>query len=347
MPDFYCFNNLTHLKQPKNSSWCWAYCLEKMINGLGSNSEIGTKICELVSYYKSYKEGTPHANKKCCDSGNNCINIGLKTDHLEEIFDKAGFTASIVDKSILNSYEDIVNNIMTNQSPLVLKTKRNTAHMELIIGFGELNGCQYLLISDPTNYSDVQYLSFQELNLKAEIIWETELKDIEKTDLHNIEKDQLIEANYSTIQDYIENNIDKINSIDPALTDPWILMNMPFDKSLIKIKDQSDILSFMSYKFNERNDYMCHPINRCSRPIRAITNGRIILNRAGCLNKKRNEIIFESYATIVKFKKKNNGLYVKPVSFPKDYNLEKKWQTYHQFYNTLKKDNPKIKAFED
>lgn len=196
MPTFYCFNNLTHVIQPKRSSWCWAACLEKMIIGLQSRSEIGTKSCELVSFYSAYKKGIAPTGKYCCNSECSCNNIGIKPEHVEFVFDKAGFTTKKI-KPLL-TYEKIVEKLTSNQSPLVINTNIDKPHMELIIGFGSFDNCKYLLISDPSKYSDIHYTRMAECGINRQIsMWETKLKNNTKNLVTNIHKTKIINYNYS------------------------------------------------------------------------------------------------------------------------------------------------------
>ncbi|SNR15632.1 papain-like cysteine protease family protein [Tenacibaculum jejuense] len=354
MGKFYCFNNLTHIKQPTRSSWCWASSLEKMIKGFKSNSTIGVEDYEIVSHYNSYLN--VNSSKLDCrieSSECHCDNLELKDDHLVKIFNEAGFKAEEIDKAIINNYDKIVETLNTNQSPIILKTIDNNAHMELIIGYGELDNFKYLLISDPNNLSDTNYICIKEYisTTKIDKVWTTKVKGYDNNlNQKNIEKDFLLYKNIKYLNEFITKNELQLDKLElNNLKNPWNYLKIK-DTSLInKINNKDDVLSFLShqlYKEERTSQFNCPDINRCLRNISVIGKPNIAHDRYGCNYLKKNQCIFREYGTIVKTKKVNGNLLVKPISYPANYKISNNWVNYHIFKENLENNNPKLSSFK-
>jgi len=343
MADFFCFNNLTHVTQPKNSHWCWAANLEKMINGLNSNSEIGTEDHELVSYYRCFLDSTEN-EESCIEESEKCLNIALKEEHLELIFDKAGFDVDLIEPSILMNYESIVTILNDCQSPIVLKTKYQTSHMELIIGYGKIGNCEYILISDPAKLSDINYRLLSSIDFsRVDKVWKTTLETE-----NNLGKDLIIEKNYSRINKLITERPVEFSDMNLSLTTPWTFMNIETIKKLDKVENQEDLFSYFALCIDESSPQdSCQPyINRCLKNIVSITNSDEIFNRSSCVVKNKNTIVLKDYGVVLKVKNEGPNLLAKPISFPNDYSLEKQWKPYNQIVKTLYSTADKLKAFE-
>ena len=352
MPDFYCFNDLVHVLQPENSNWCWASCLEKMIKMFNSEYKIGPEDFQLMSYYVSLLNGTQNTNHcRAFDTSNGC-DKPLKDEHVEHIFNQCGFTI-FQDNDIINEFDKIVETLKTTQLPIILKTKYpDKSHMELILGYGERNGCKYVLISDPAKGSDIsytplnKYLNQRDREIKK--VWETGYIGGREVPNDNLKKDEILESNFNFFENLIKENIDYIDKNNIELLNPWSYIEAAFDTKVDNEINNKDIISILTSKIeNNIPKRRCKNISRCSAPVGAI-NGRVY-DRSNCNYKREKFLYLPNYLTYIELKTEKDQLLTKTISSPPSYNLKNdEWIPFHIFYENLKQQTkiPKI-FFED
>lgn len=355
---------MPQVTQPQSSYWCWAACLSKMINGLNSPTQIGNKQCDIVSYYKHQKYHKnvhqPKMNDSCCGkSGHQSpgCNIALDETDLASVFTKGGFdTYEVLSLSDLEDFDNVKKTLKRKQAPIVLKTKTgNFSHMILINGYGERDGCKYILPSDPIAAKGEKYVEFDyfKSSVSIEKAWETEVLAC------NLHKDKKLNDSIALIQKFIDSKIKPITQ-ESKLLDPWNFLtspNLPNIANYILTGNTKEIsaqwmIENLTRDFDTENILTCNPyvlrdtvllgeINFISEE--ELNSGSYALREKG-----NNQAYFDQYATRVQIKKKEEEILVKPISYPKNYLINEGWQTYEEFramlYNPI---NPKIQFFKN
>ena len=74
-------------------------------------------------------------------------------------FGRAGFKTTLIDKSIFERFENVVQLLNNYESPIILRTMEEYSHMLIITGYGTSLGCNYILISN-TDGSGENYVNF-------------------------------------------------------------------------------------------------------------------------------------------------------------------------------------------
>ncbi|AOW19535.1 hypothetical protein [Urechidicola croceus] len=360
--NFYCFTDLKHVSQPDYSYWCWAACLSKMIYGLKSNSNIGSKQCELVGSYKEYKSlnnWNNHLCTDCCSSSNNIpsgCNIGLRENDLSDLFSQGGFNAQEIALNNLSSFDYIKSILISHQSPIVIKLNNNgNSHMNLINGFGEFNNCQYILLSDPLKNIGETYIEFSHFTygINKEKVWKTALNS------HNLVKDKLLESSIEFIEKFIEEHI--ANSEDQSLKKIWNYLGHRdpsfIAQGILEISNKREDIGYkeeflikLKRDFNEKFlEGNCE--QKINKDLVVYTDVNFIHeNQLNIENKYKilrgdAQSYIEDYATRINVEIRDEEIWVKPISFPKDYILKSEWQNYYTFLSALHK-NPKISYFK-
>lgn len=189
---FYRLKDFIHKQQPYLSNWCWAACLSTIIDGLNTETNIGKKQCNLASFYRQYRANTQinaTSYSECCPFSQNIsdeCNQAIADSHISDIYSHSGIEASLEDENYINDYQWVKNTLINNQAPILVKyTVNGQGHANLVTGYGEINNCQYLLLSDPQyEYSDEYKLISIVKLLEIEKIWA--LKKLKK---NKLEKD--------------------------------------------------------------------------------------------------------------------------------------------------------------
>nr|WP_321222369.1 hypothetical protein [uncultured Psychroserpens sp.] len=387
---FFCFQSLKYVSQPNYSYWCWAACLEQMIKGLKANSKIGTTQCELASTYKDIKEVdltsrlligniNDYKSNKCCNVAGEMpigCDVSLQTNDLKSIFSFSGFNAEEIENiTTLNNFDFIKQTLINNQSPIVIKTIKNGyAHMNLISGFGNLNNCKYLLISDPLESIGETYQNFDGLITPSNIerAWTTKLNiDNLKTDTY-IEKSLEIVTNFIIkYKAQIENFTSKKALNDNVLGNPWkyLANNDPlYIAQSIKTfmeNDKRDMYYEVTLFFEKltqdnemKNLSSCE--NEINKDLVVYTDINFInesflkdsmqkgvdRHLADKINKGNALSYIKEYATSIEIKIEDEIIKVKPVRYPKNYKIKDEWTTYSSFISQLS-INPKIAYFNE
>ncbi|MFD2914844.1 hypothetical protein [Psychroserpens luteus] len=387
---FFCFQSLKYVSQPSYSYWCWAACLEQMIKGLNAKSKIGTKQCELASTYKDIKENHPidslligninnYKSSNCCSASNkipNGCNIALEENDLKSIFGFSGFNATeIKDCNSLKDFGFIKQTLIDNQSPIVLKVRKNgKAHMNIISGYGKLNGCEYLLISDPLESIGETYQEFSGLINPREIdrVW------ITKLGVENLEHDAYLEKSLEIVNDFINKfltNIEHYSSEkgleNSALSNPWKYLankdplyvaqsikefmsneKLTIDFELFNFFDEltydSDVKNLSSCEQEINKDLVVYTdINFINQSFLDESTQKDINTRLiNKINKGNALSYIKDFATSIEIKVDDDTIMVKPINYPKDYEIKNEWTTYEVFKNQIS-INPKIVYFNE
>lgn len=325
--DFYCFTKMEYKPQPNNSNWCWSSCLESIISGTNTNSKIGKEKHEIVFSYKLYlKENeietfnSENLNLKKCNKNpkENKCNLTIDDNHIKPLFEMAGLEIQEL-KSLeeLNNYILIVEKLKKNKGPILLRIfKEELSHMIMIKGYGNSEGCNYLLISDPDEGIKEKYISH--LNLINSSIYNIRKAWYVITQSsNNLEKDLIIEQKYNEAYKYVQYlKTLKNTSFPKKILNPWF---------------------YVSDEYNLKNLNTCMDFKR-----ELVTNINIkYINYLDLIsyNYKLNEdtySYFNEIKTKVKVKKKNNSIYIKPVFYPRNYTFNNEWQTYEEFIKSTK-----------
>lgn len=372
---FYCFRDLEYKSQPESSYWCWAACLSQMIIGLKAPSNFGRTQCELVTEYRS--KFIDFKNHSCCANDNSIpkgCDLPLKENDLEKVYDESGFITKEISVHNLNSYDFIKTTLIDCQSPIVLKVRvdGSNAHMNLITGYGEKNGCKYVLITDPQKTVGESYYKMDEFIKKISVdrAWTTEVRD------ENLKPDQLLEASLNLIEQFISKYEEDIFAIArtkelniDALMDKWSYLsykNPAYLAQLInellnkEIRDESkllEVLELLSNDNEQRKETSCWTyINKDFyelRDLNYIDEARLsmgvtdkdetVLSR---INKGNAFSKIKDYAITIEIRIIENTIQVKPVRFPMNYKLDAKWQSYNDFNLSLI-HLPKIEYFTE
>jgi hypothetical protein len=257
--DFYFFKDLVHKQQPYLSNWCWAACLSSIIDGLVTTTSIGNKQCNLASFYKRYrKNNNINVNyyDDCCpqlhNTSNEC-NKGIQDTHIEDVYKHSGLLATPYDNKLIKSYTWVKDILKEKQAPILVKYRENgQAHASLIIGYGEINSCRYLLLSDPNNSTAEEYkLMKMIINLSIEKIWV-----LEKINNIQLKKDEEIYQRYAKAVQYVESL--KSNNINKTL-----------------YKELSNPLDYLGYKYPALIDDLFNNINN-SINLQHITQNKLV-----------------------------------------------------------------------
>lgn len=327
---FYCFNQLDHVTQPDYSYWCWAACLSKMINGLNSTSSIGENQCQLASYYASFLNQSERNLIYCCDNriNTNC-DQPLEENHLVKTFNLGGFSTEELGLDVLGNFFALMNRIEHSKSPIVLNIQDNgQSHMVLLSGYGQMNECHYLLLSNPL-YEAEKYITFEsfENNYIINNAWSTSLVydtiDTDKKIAERITKiDDLLNKipvntkrkfpNYSLENKFYFTDNSRLEMLENFVNNKNIDLLVELKKDI----DRDDNLTYCepivprNWPINELS------LNRFRDAIKENTGSEIIVM-------SKNEIIVKDYAIKIKWEENDRGFYFNIISGPKDYTLNK------------------------
>ncbi len=312
--------------QPEGSNWCWAACLSNMIIGLRSISSIGNSQCHLVSHYKSYLQGagTNTESTICCSSGvpHGC-NLRLDDAHLKYIFEKSGFLITEYSSiSQLSSFDFIVEELKKNQAPILLKTRvSDSAHMVLINGYGtKTNGCNYILISNPDNSHKERYFNHEYYlkNNTVEKFWTAKIENRE-----NLGRDKMLDFNYNFIKTTLQNKLNK-DLGDVEMLNPWNYLDDQnaslFSMILDDTKDNLSIDDFSLIK----EEYEGCKVDQ-NRSLVNVGSIKFVkeedLLRFEDYASKEGYTYFKGYSIHAHVRFADNDVKIRPILFPKNYNL--------------------------
>lgn len=358
--NFYRFTNMHHVIQPENSYWCWAACAEKMIQGLRSKSEIGNNKCQIVSYYKnnilttfdsSVNNNDQQNSTSCCNESGEFLdecNIGLKDTHFIEIFNQIGFECEeFLETDKLKNIDFIIEQLEQNDSPIILKLNTSMAHMVLISGYGERNGCKYIFIGDPSPGYGENYVRFDIFldeyirNSKIAKFWTSKVKKID-ANKKNIVLDLDIPDDPEEHFKAINSKIEEINSAKSNFS-----VNIFFKKENLEVEESSFINE------NYQKDFSSLLPNFCFKkfPFGIYAEINLLNNIREKINPDEEIsdlyiINFNEFFTIAITRENSGVTEIKPITFPSNYKLDDTWQNYDEFYSTLQK-LPKGVFFED
>lgn len=109
-----------------DSNLCWAACMESLIKGYQTQSEVGNEQLEIAHYYTKNFCTTSHAKVD---------KIAMKDNHYESMYTKAGFHISSLDTEDLEHFNDMTS-VLRNHSTLVIRSLENElSHILMIIGY--------------------------------------------------------------------------------------------------------------------------------------------------------------------------------------------------------------------
>jgi len=374
-PLFFHFTGMDHVIQLKNSYWCWAACLSKIINGICSSSRIGENQCDLATFYSTnftqiinnnviYRTDInmssiiTQIDAPCCSKGkitSNKCNVPLHDKDLKALSDYIGLKCDIIrDLSILKEYTIIRKKLIDNDAPIILKTKLRSgrSHMMLITGFGKSSECEYVLVSDPLRASS-QYTLLSYFLSENEILnaWEVKLKTSNNNS--NLKEDEMLIKNFNLVQKFMIDNKEVMDDDIDFTKEVLILSDKilePFSKRVIlnKMNNEIDINKIIDTIDNQDELPICNNFKKRIK-IRRIGNvlsvekGFNFRDRSLSINRVTEEY-FEEFATTILVKRKKGRIMVKPSTFPLNYNLKNEWQEYNSFCKELYKQ-PKIEYF--
>lgn len=327
--EFYFFTKMKYKPQPSKSNWCWASCLESILSGVNSNSKIGKEKHDFVFNYKKYLKkhdiqtfNSANLNLNECTKNprENKCNLTIVDDHIIPIFKLAGLKVQEL-KALnkLNNYDFIVEKLKKNKGPILLRIFKNSrSHMVMIKGYGKTDTCNYLLISDPDERINEEYINHEKL-----IIIDSTKLDLRKAwfvilkNSSNLTKDFIIEEKYNEAYKYVENlKTLKNKSFHKDLLDPW---------------------PYITNKNNNSNFTNCEPIGRkltIGSNIKFVSPSNLI-----SYDYKLNEIIysyFDNIKTKVIVKKINDSIYIKSIFHLNKSSVNNKWQLYEEFTKNYK-----------
>lgn len=120
-----------------DSNLCWAACMESLIKGYDTASQVGNEQLEIAEYY----------TKNFCQTTLSKIDkVAMKDDHYEFMYTKAGFQISSIDVDHLGEFHQMTS-VLRNQSTLVIRSLENElSHIFMIIGYK--NGSYYVFDPD-------------------------------------------------------------------------------------------------------------------------------------------------------------------------------------------------------
>ncbi|GAB4159783.1 MAG: hypothetical protein Tsb0033_14790 [Winogradskyella sp.] len=352
-----------------------------MIIGLKSVSVFGKKQCQLVGGYKlkyiEKKDINPTSKLQCCHEKETVpsgCDIALKIPDLVNVYNDCGFKAAEIDDlNQLHNFHFIKHGLKFFDSPIVLNiNKAGNAHMNLITGFGEIDGCQYILLTDPLKNVGERYIEFKTFIRSYQIdnAWVTELKfknlkKDAKLDLSLEYVEKFIKTYYSQIQDY-----SKQHALNPKrLLNKWTYLaskdvvfvantihEISNEVGVLNMNKLSELLSYLSKNHNPNDALTCYSyLSKDLVDLRDVnyideqdlidgvrTKNPHVIER---IEKGNAFTVIGDYATKIEIKIEHGKILVKPIQYPRNYSFSTSWQTYSDFLSSLIKE-PKVEYFQ-
>lgn len=349
--------------QPKLSNWCWAACILKIIEGLNVNS-LYKKQCQIVSaYIKTFRPTEYQSGIDCCDESNQLLNMcnkALKEEHLEKTFELFGLSCSKIDNPSpkLKQYSYVKTTIEKNDAPIIIqKYKGGSTHLVLVNGYGQHNGNEYILISDPTSNSEAYWtINCKIENINIKNAWTCTVKKEFKNE-HSLIKDyeflENIEATRTKLRSLEKSEVPiHLHRFieDPLMlfrTNPETIKTISYQNNLTH-----NLVSFENY--NNDTAIYCESISR--------NRTRLYLSEIAQINEileEPNQLIIQNenlkyitdYGVLLSLNQSNDQeFFYKLISYPLDFDIlvseRNRWLNQKDIVKILEKNKP-VSYFEN
>ncbi|QOD61487.1 C39 family peptidase [Polaribacter haliotis] len=158
MKVFYYFEDLVYQPQVK-SKWCWAAC-GSMISNFYKNQINDNQSHFVISKYNSLK------------------NRYIKISEINNLYNKFNIKCIQKEKAFIQNFELVKNTLIETRSPIILgvEIRNKLKHLVLVVGYGECDSKNYLLIYDPNSnqiYNHYDNNNFEYDGNKISHVWVT------------------------------------------------------------------------------------------------------------------------------------------------------------------------------
>lgn len=146
-----------------DSNLCWAACMESLIKGYETKSQVGHQQLEIASYYNTQFLNAS-TKPEYVDK------VAMRDQHYLSMYQKAGFKILSLLIDLLENLQAIEKVLHSNSALLVRRLENERSHILMIVGI--ING-RYMVMDPDSNSKGIYYWSPKKIVMKygIEKLW--------------------------------------------------------------------------------------------------------------------------------------------------------------------------------